>query len=392
MRVALSALSVKPGRTGGGETVLRNLLRHLPQADPSIEYLLFVTQENRSLFGFGAANLVLEVAPAWVNSPARRITYEFVNLPVIAQRRGVDLFLAINQIFSPLLRCPVVAFVQNLLYYHYRDFYHYSDAALGIRAWLGLELRNLFFGLLNGSAARRAAHLIAVSETVRREIACHEGLPLEKITAIPLAVSGAIGPPCSAARDEPEQNPPPMPSPYFLMVGALEPYKNIDLAIAALARLRHRCGAGQARLVVLGLNGHGYDRQLRRVAIEMGVAEAVSFPEAVPHERLWGWYRDATALLLLSACEAFPLPPFEAMACGTPVIASNLSSVPEVIGEGGVTVDPGNTEQVADIMYRVMTDTETRTAMIERGHRWVERYSWEQTALRIAALLRAQTP
>lgn len=390
MRVAISALSVKPGRTGGGETVLRNLVRHLPQADPTIEYLLFVTRENQALFGESAANLLLEVVPGWVNSPARRIAYEFLALPQIVRQREVDLFLAINQIFSPLIRCPVVAFVQNLLYYHYREFYRYS--ALGFRAWLGMEARNLFFALLNGPAVRRAAHVIAVSETARREIACHEGIPLGKITTIPLAVSAEIDPRRSDELADMDQVQPPVPAPYFLMVGALEPYKNIGLAIAALAQLRHRCGAEQVRLVVLGLNGHRYDRHLRRVANQMGISDAVCFPGAVPHEVLGAWYRKAKALLLFSACEAFPLPPFEAMACGTPVIASNLSSVPEVVGEGGITVDPRNTEQVTDIMYSVLTDGELRAAMVARGHNWVRRYSWEQTALRTAELLRFQGP
>lgn len=384
MRVAISALSVKPGRTGGGETVLCNLVRYLPQADPTIEYLLFVTRENQALFGKSVANLSLELVPGWVNSPARRIAYEFCVLPQIVRQREVDLFLAINQIFSPLIRCPVVAFVQNLLYYHYREFYRYS--ALGFRAWLGMEVRNLFFALLNGPAARRAAHVIAVSETVRREIACRERIPLEKITTIPLAVSTEIDSRRSDELADMDQAQPPTPVPYFLMVGALEPYKNIDQAIAALAQLRHRCGAEQVRLVVLGLNGYRYDRHLRRIAIQMGISDAVYFPGAVPHKMMGAWYRYAKALLLFSACEAFPLPPFEAMACGIPVIASNLSSVPEVVGEGGLVVDPHNVEQVVAAMHRVLTDGGFREMLSERGYRWVERYSWERTAAEVAAL------
>lgn len=384
MRVAISALSVKPGRTGGGETVLRNLIRHLPQADPTVEYLLFVTRENQALFGETAANLSLEVVPGWVNSPARRIAYEFLVLPQIVKQREVDLFLAINQIFSPLIRCPVVAFVQNLLYYHYREFYRYST--LGFRAWLDMEARNLFFALLNGPAVRRAAHVIAVSETVRREIACHERIPLEKITTIPLAVSAEISPQRSDELADMDQAQHPVPAPYFLMVGALEPYKNIDLAIAALAQLKYRCGAEQVRLVVLGLNGHRYDRHLRCVATQMGISDAVCFPGAVPHEALGAWYKNAKALLLFSACEAFPLPPFEAMACGTPVIASNLSSVPEVMGEGGLVVDPHNIEQVVAAMHRVLADCGFREMLSERGYRRVRRLGWDKTALQMADL------
>lgn len=388
MRIAISALSVKPGQTGGGETVLRNLAHYLPLADPEIEYLLFVTRENRELFAVCAANLSLEVAPDWIDSPARRVAYEIFTLPKIVRRRQVDLFLAINQVFSPLLRCSVMAFVQNLLYYHYREFYRFS--VLGLRAWLGMEARNLYFALLNGLAIRRAAHIIAVSEIARREISCREGVALEKITTVPLAVSTEIDPQRVGEPVDVNQMWNQIPESFFLMVGALEPYKNIDRVIAALAQLRQECDTGEVYLVLLGLNAHGYDAYLRRFAAQMGVADAVCFLGTVPHKALGSWYRKAKALMLLSACEAFPLPPLEAMAWGTPVIASNLSSMPEVLGEGGVLVDPCDTNQVAGAMYRILVDCNFREELAERGYRWVRHYSWEQTAARMTKLFRAQ--
>jgi glycosyltransferase involved in cell wall biosynthesis len=140
---------------------------------------------------------------------------------------------------------------------------------------------------------------------------------------------------------------------------------------------------------VLGLNVHGYDRHLRQIAVRLGIADAVHFPGYVPHAKLRHWYRQARALLLLSACEAFPLPPLEAMACGTPVIASNLSSVPEVVGTGGVVIDPYNTTQLACVMRRMIEDERFREEQTAAGRRWVGQYSWEQTAGRIAQLLHA---
>lgn len=388
MRIALSALTVKPGLTGGGETVLRNLVHYLPPVDPQIEYLLFVTRENRALFDECPANLSLEVVPGWAYSPARRIVYEFFILPKVVRRRQVDLFLAINQVFSPLLRCSVVAIVQNLLYYHYREFYRVS--VLGFCTWLGMEARNLYFAFLNGPAVRRAAHIIAVSETARREISCREGVPLDKITTVPLAVSTEIDPRRAGELVDADQVWRQIPGPFFLMVGALEPYKNIDRAIAALAQLRQKHDMGKIYLVLLGLNARGYDRHLRRIAVQMGVADAVYFSGTVPHAVLSTWYREAQALLVLSACEAFPLPPLEAMVWGTPVIASNLSSVPEIVGEGGLLVDLSDTQQVTGAMYKVLTDSSFREELIERGYRWVRRYSWEQTAAKMTEIFRAQ--
>jgi len=127
---------------------------------------------------------------------------------------------------------------------------------------------------------------------------------------------------------------------------------------------------------------------LRQTASRLGVADAIHFPGYVPHARLRPWYRRARALLLLSACEAFPLPPLEAMACGTPVIASNLSSVPEVVGTGGVIIDPHDTAQLAGVMGKILADDKFREAQAAAGLRWVSQFSWDQTASRIAQLLR----
>lgn len=383
-RVAFSALSVKPGQTGGGETVLRNLVRYLPLADPTIEYLVFVTQGNQDLFTGGAANLSLIVVPGWVNSPARRIVYEFFVLQMALRQKQVDVFLALNQVFSPLIHCPVVALVQNLLYYHFREFYRFS--VLGLRAWLAMEIRNLYFALLNRYAVRRAVHIIAVSETARQEVSRREGVPLGKITTVPLAVSVDLDPRRSGRLIAGEPARSKILGRFFLLVGSLEPYKNIDRAIAALARLRQQRGAEQICLVVLGLDTRGYGRHLRRIAVQEHVADAVHFLGHVPHAELGAWYQEAIALLLLSACEAFPLPPLEAMAWGTPVIASRLSSLPEVIGEGGVVVDPHDTGQLVAVMSRMLADCSFREEVIERGYRWVRRYSWGQTAAEMATL------
>jgi glycosyltransferase involved in cell wall biosynthesis len=382
VRVAISALSIKPGQTGGGETVLRNLVRHLPLADPQTEYLLFVTRENRGLFEESISNLLIETVPAWIDSPGRRVAYEFFALPVVLRQKQVSLFLAFNQAFSPLISCPVVALAQNLLYYHYRDFYRFS--VLGLRAWLGMEVRNLYFTLLNRFAARRAVHIIAVSETARQEIASRERVPLGKITTVPLAVSVGLDPRQSGRLVDEEPARSKVPGRFFLLVGALEPYKNIDRAIVALAQLRQQRGAEQTCLVVLGLDARGYGRHLRQIAAQEGIADAVHFLGHVPHAELGAWYQEAIALLLLSACEAFPLPPLEAMAWGTPVIASHLSSLPEVIGEGGVVIDPRDTGQLVAVMSRMLADCSFREEVIERGYRWVRQYSWEQTAVKMA--------
>jgi glycosyltransferase involved in cell wall biosynthesis len=96
-------------------------------------------------------------------------------------------------------------------------------------------------------------------------------------------------------------------------------------------------------------------------------------------------------LLLLSSCEAFPLPAVEAMCCGAPVIGSNLSSVPEVIGDGGITVDPFELQGLADVMMRLVKEDDFYRDVSERGRTWVRNYSWSRTASGLVAALHKAT-
>jgi glycosyltransferase involved in cell wall biosynthesis len=247
---------------------------------------------------------------------------------------------------------------------------------------LGLEVRNIYFSLLNGFSVRRAAHVIAVSETVRDEIVAKDGIAAEKISVVPLALSEFLPPPKQAHLTDIG-----VPEPFFLYVGAWEPYKNIDKILAGLARLRIKYGS-DARLVILGLNVHGYGEALADHARALGVYEAVHFVGPTPHAELTTWYCKATALVLLSACEAFPLTPFEAMINDLPVIGAHDGAVAEIIGDGGLLVDPADAAAVAAAMHRALTDCELAEQLAEQGRRRAGQYSWARTASEITALLR----
>ncbi len=371
MRIALSALSVKPERTGGGETVLVHLIEVLPRVDPDVEYLLFVTAENRSLFAGVADSIELYVVPSWVEGVGLRVLYEMVRMPSVVQRWGADIFFAVNQVASPLFRCPVSSLVQNLLYYHYSELYpgQWRPGAL---------VRRAFFRHLGRWSVRRARQVIAVSETARQVVARCDGVGL--IEVVPLA------PGCAPAllASQVEQVRVRVGAPFFLYVGALEPYKNIDRAISALARVRRRPETSQVRLALVGMGGS--EEALRALAQQQGVEDGIEWVGPVPHREVGAWYAAAVGAVLLSTCEAFPLVPLEAMAQGTPVIASNRSAVPEVVGEGGVVVDPDDVEAVADAMCQMVVDEVFRQELVARARARVQDFSWERTAAELVRL------
>jgi glycosyltransferase involved in cell wall biosynthesis len=350
--------------------VLVHLVEALPRVDPEIEYLLFVTEENEALFARAAGAVELCVVPGWVRSVGSRVLYEMVWMPRQVHRWGADFFFAVNQVASPLLRCPVSSLVQNLLFYYYGQFYG--------REWNPvLAARRAFFRGLGRWSVQRARQVIAVSETVGQVVAERDRVPFERIQVVPLAPSCRLAPAKGEALEQVRAR---IGGPFLLYVGALEPYKNLDRAIAALARVRRRPETGKVRLALVGMDRRGQGKRLGQVAREAGVGEEVVLIGPVPHEELGNWYEAAEGVVLLSACEAFPLIPFEAMLRGRPVIASNLSSLPEVVGDGGIMVDPDDEEAVAGAMHRVLTDQAFRQQLVEQGYRRAQGFSWERTA------------
>jgi glycosyltransferase involved in cell wall biosynthesis len=176
-------------------------------------------------------------------------------------------------------------------------------------------------------------------------------------------------------------------APFYIYVGALEPYKKIDRAIIALAHVRRRPETSRVRLVLIGMGGSG--EALRVLAKEQGVEDGVEWVGPVPNREVGAWYAAAVGAVLLSTCEAFPLVPLEAMAQGTPVIASNRSAVPEVVGEGGVVVDPDDVQGVADVMYQMVIDEAFRQELVERARARAQVFSWERTAAELVRVWRA---
>jgi len=368
VRVAISALSVKPGRTGGGETVLVNLVSALSALESGVEYILFVTEDNRHLFSEAMPSRFIYVVPTWVRSPTRRIFYELFILPLVVKRLDVDLFFAVNQIYAPWMPCPVSSLVQNLLYYHYR----FSNHDYGGGSRLLREIRYRFF----------AALVVAVSECVKKTVIEQDGVEGENVHVVPLALSAKHSGQVAMSAIESVRDR--VGGAFILHVGALMPYKNCDAILHALT-LRE-VQELRMKLVCIGLDPWEYGHRLESLAEELELGDSVQFLPAVPHEELGAWYAAAEALLILSSCEAFSLPPFEAMAQGTPVIASNHSAVPETVGDAGVIVDPNDRRAVAGAITFVCQDREYRQALVQKGYERIGRFSWCDTASQLVRL------
>jgi glycosyltransferase involved in cell wall biosynthesis len=227
-------------------------------------------------------------------------------------------------------------------------------------------------------AREKADVVIAISEATKRDIVAHLGIPSHRIHV----VCGGAGPAFRPieSRQVLEQALAPLqlaPGEYILYVGTIEPRKNL----ARLVEAYHRaCKLAPApKLVLAGARGWKFEGVFERVET-LGLKDAVIFLGQVPADILPALYNGAVAFAYPSLYEGFGLPPLEAMACGVPVIASDTSSLPEVVGDAGVLVDPNDTDALADALAALLNDDEKRAELSARGLARARAFSWEQAA------------
>ena len=236
--------------------------------------------------------------------------------------------------------------------------------------------------LVRGSV-RRAARVIAVSEFTRADLCDVYDLDPAKVVAIPNGVSESFTPqPDAQARVRQRFG---IDRPYMLCVGALQPRKNVPLAIEAYARV---VGRGMnCELVVAGGDRGGRIDVLDAI-LRNGLTGRVHMLGHVEEEAMPALYSAARALVFPSLYEGFGIPALEAMATGTPVIASNTTGLAEAVGDAGLTVDPHSAEELADAMRRLLDDEALREQLVAAGLARAVNFTWGRAAAATARVYR----
>jgi glycosyltransferase involved in cell wall biosynthesis len=232
----------------------------------------------------------------------------------------------------------------------------------------------------------QSCHVICNSEATARDVREMYGISGAKITPIPLAHDAEHFRPgqpfepslVSANGDLP---------PYFLYVGRHDPYKNLHRLIAAFAALP---SGVDCQLVIAGPKDSRYTPQLQAQVAESNLTGKIRFLDYVPYQQLPGLMGNAIALVFPSLWEGFGFPVLEAMACGTPVITSNCSSLPEVAGDAAILVDPLQISAITAAMQQMLVDEPGRSHLKAAGLARAREFSWQRTAARTAEVLRAQ--
>ncbi|MBW4426028.1 MAG: glycosyltransferase family 4 protein [Nostoc desertorum CM1-VF14] len=211
----------------------------------------------------------------------------------------------------------------------------------------------------------QAQHIICNSQATAKDITNFYGIPANKITPIPLAHDRTHFSPLNL----PTRN-------YFLYIGRQEPYKNIQRLISAFAALP---SCKDYELWLAGPSDRRYTPILKAQVEQLGITNQVKFLDYIPYSELPKIINQAIALVFPSLWEGFGLPVLEAMACGTPIITSNLSSLPEVAGDAAILINPYNTGEITEAMQAIATDSELRSCLSSKGITHSQQFSWEKT-------------
>jgi glycosyltransferase involved in cell wall biosynthesis len=232
-------------------------------------------------------------------------------------------------------------------------------------------------------AIRQASSIVTVSNSARRDLLRLHGVAPDRVAVVHEAASPVFRPITDRERLEDMRARYNLPRRFILYVGTIEPRKNLGRLMAAFAEAR-KAGIPH-HLVCVGPYGWS-SRDLTGRIERLGIEKAVHFTGYVPFEHLPSIYNLGEFFAFPSLYEGFGLPVVEAMACGIPVLTSSTSSLGEIAGDAAVTIDPTDTDAIADAMVRLATDAELRRDRAERGLRHSRSFSWEQTAREMLAV------
>ena len=232
---------------------------------------------------------------------------------------------------------------------------------------------------------RACDRIIAISESTKRDAVRLYGIPESKIVVTHLAAEDRFRPadPDRVAGVRLRFGLPPR---FLLYVGTIEPRKNLGVLLGALVRLKEQ--GREVPLVVAGRLGWLYDGFLAKIR-SLGLERLVILPGFVPDDDLPALYTAAEGFVYPSIYEGFGIPVLEAMGCGTPVLCSDASSLPEVAGDGGILLPPGDPAAWAAAIARLTGEPSLRRELRERGFRQASRFRWEETARRTWEVYRA---
>ena len=363
MKIGINVLYLLPGRVGGSETYIRNLLKWLPIIDRGNEYVVFINEESRMVFDQPGPGVTIFVCPVRASNRSRRILWEQFGLPAEVRRRGIDVLLSAGM--TAPFRCPATSVLMLF------DLQHINQP--GNFPWYYLPfLRSIIYG-----SAKSADGVLTLSHQVKNDIIRSYHLPQESIEVTHLAVDHDA----FMLHGSPDTNTVKarygLPERFILYAASSLPHKNHERLFLAFKQVRDRIPG--LKLVLTGARDKGGDTLIHMMQT-MGIGQDVLLLGWLPFGDVPSIYRASEAFIFPTLHEGFGLPVLEAMACGIPVVCSKIEPLLEVAGDAALFVDPYSPDRITRGIFAVLSDRTLRDKLIQKGLERAKQFTWESTA------------
>ncbi|MFB3897365.1 MAG: glycosyltransferase family 4 protein [bacterium] len=363
MRIGINTLFLVPGQVGGTETYLRGLIDGLSKIDNHNEYILFTNRENHDSIKVTASNFSKVQCKFYARNRLYRVFWEQTLFPRLIKKKQIDILHSPGYVSPIKVECKTVVTIPDMQYWYYPQNFP--------------KLRLWYWQYFIPRSAQKADAIITLSDNSKTDIVELLLIPEKKLTVTCPASKyhkSDLYPEIKVTQILRKYN---IHSSFILSVGSLLPHKNLDQLIMGYAQLANII---KEQLIIVGLKRQSYailQEKIKQTNIE---SNRVMFLGYIPDEDLIALYQKARVFVLPSLFEGFGIPVLEAMMFGCPVVASNRTSIPEVLGDAGLLFDPENLQDMVDSIWKMLSNTEFRDKSIQKGYDRIRLFSWEQMA------------
>jgi glycosyltransferase involved in cell wall biosynthesis len=345
MRIGIDGREIENGITTGIGRALSGFLSWFSRQSDSHTCTIFTTKR---IDVPGSSRIVNQIAPLHAT-----VVWDQLTLPRLLRESRADIFVSPYYKIPFLAPCPCVSWILDLMYLHYEPYRKSMSMA-----------KRLHYRTIGWCMAHRSSMVLTCSEYSQRSIISFFHLPRERISIAPLAVAECYKPERDNKKIMAVRNKFSIAHDYILYAGNFKPHKNVEGVLAAFETVREKMP--EIMLVLAGANEYGCER-IRQLAKTSPFSNAVVMTGAVSLEEQVVLYSAARVLVMPSWFEGYGYPALEAMACGTPVVASSRTSVPEVVGNAGMLVDPSDPGKIAEAILAILASPERARKLSEQG-------------------------
>jgi len=359
-KIAINALTID-FHPSGGKTYLVNLVKNLTAlaGESNVFYLLIIGGYSDVFSNIlEHDNVRLIKFPQFVSNPIFRVLVEQLYLPIWLWIQNIDLLFAARNVMPVLTNCPTVIGVLSM---------HLNYEKENLPIW-----RQIYGPWILEATAKRADAYVAISQYAGETYIAKYGLQKKRLFIAPLGFDSKellIKEPDCSLQDA---------SPYLLFVSTLFPHKNVAFLIRVFKRVID--SRPDLKLVIVGRDVDGAIASLTALADSLGMKDKVIFTGGISDNELTHWYANARVFVFPSLTEGFGLSVLEAMAFGVPIVASNRTSIPEVVGGAGIVLDPVNEDEWAQAILSIVDQNDKYLHYSKLSKERAGLFSWKRTA------------